>query len=77
LHKLGCHCRQPVILIVRPTILDRDVLALGEASLLKAPPECDHEGRERSGRSAMKDSNQRVHLLCTRRERPRRRRAAE
>jgi hypothetical protein len=77
MHKLGRHYRQPVVLIFSPPILDCNVLALNEASLLKAPPKCDHERRERSVRSAVKYSNQRAWLLRARRERPRSRRAAQ
>src|SRR5271166_1241153 len=77
MHKLGRHYRQPVVLIFSPPILDCNVLALNEASLLKAPPKCDHERRERSVRSAVKYSNQRAWLLCARGERPCGCRAAE
>src|SRR5262245_45652717 len=77
MHKLGRHYRQPVVLIFSPPILDCNVLAPNEASLLKAPPKCDHERRERSVRSAVKYSNQRAWLLRARRERPCRRAAGE
>src|SRR5262245_50974744 len=76
MHKLGRHYRQPVVLIFSPPILDCNVLALNEACLLKAPPECDHERREPSMRSAVKYSNQRGRLRAHR-ERPCRRRAPE
>jgi len=63
-----CHCRQPVILIVRQRY---SIVTFwpSVSLLLKAPPECDHEGRERSGRSAMKDPTSGF-TCCARRERP-------
>jgi hypothetical protein len=67
MHKLGRHYRQPVVLIFSPPIVDCNVLALNEAALLKAPPKCDHQRRERSVRSAVKYSNQRAWLLRARR----------
>src|SRR6516162_6128234 len=51
MHKLGRHCWQPVVLIFSPPVVDCNILALNEASLLKALPKCDHERCERSGRS--------------------------
>jgi len=32
-HQIGRHCRQPIVLTMRPAELDRDVLALHEAAL--------------------------------------------
>src|ERR1019366_6806304 len=40
--KIGGHCRQPIILSLRPAILDDDVLPLGIAHLLQTPAECCH-----------------------------------
>ena len=61
-----------------PAVLDRDVLALDEACFLQALAECSHAVRLAGERStAEKPHHRHRRLLRARRERPRRRRAAE
>src|SRR5262249_45517724 len=59
-------------------ILDRHCLALDEASFFQSLAKCGYEGRALGGRAAVKESYHRHRaLLRLRRERPRRRAAAE
>src|SRR5262249_18119083 len=70
--------RQPIKLIVRPTIFDRHVLALDKSFFLQTFLECRHEMHERCGRRATKKANYRYRrLLRPRRDRPRRRTAEQ
>src|SRR5262249_40597623 len=65
--------RQPIELIVRPTIFDRHVLALDKSFFLQTLLECRHEMHERCGRRATKKANYRYRrLLRPCRDRPRR-----
>src|SRR5215475_9281619 len=64
-------------LILAPAIFDRDVLALEITGILQAFTECAHTVRLRIGRTWVDETDHRHRLLCTRRERPRRRAAAQ
>src|SRR5262249_8401817 len=76
--QIRCQCRQPVELIFRPTVLDRDILALAKAGLFQTFAKCAQAVRESIGRSRGEKSDHRHRpLLRARRERPRGRRAAE
>jgi hypothetical protein len=70
--QVGGERRQPVIDIVRPAILDRDVLAFGKAGFLEALLE---RGRHRAvtlgGRAVEKSDHGQRRLLRQRGERPR------
>ena len=62
---------QPVVLALRPTEFNRDVLTLDKASLTQAAPERFHKWYVRSGRRAVEKSNHRHRrLLRARCERP-------
>src|SRR5262249_48491164 len=70
--------RQTLDLLVGPAVFDRHVLALDEPRLLQALAECPHAIRVAVGRRGMQEPDcRRSRLLGARRERPRRRRAAE
>ena len=77
-NQISHQSRQPIRLIVRRAIFDRDVLALDEACFLQALAERGHEVRRVGERRAAEEPDHRHRrLLRARRERPRRRRAAE
>ena len=77
-NQIGHQSRQPIKLIFRRAIFDRDVLALDEACFLQALAERGHEVRRVGERRAAEKSDHRHRrLLRARRERPRGRRAAE
>ena len=77
-HEVGCHFRQPVVLIIRPAILDGDALALDEASFAQSPLERSYKVRRPGCRRApQKPDHRHRRLLPPCRHRPRRRRAAE
>jgi hypothetical protein len=77
-YQVGCEVGQSIILVLRPAILDRHILALDVAGFADALPECGHQtcsvGRRRA---AQEPDHRHRRLLRTRCERPRRRRAAE
>jgi hypothetical protein len=64
-------------MIVRPALLDRDVLSFDEPGLLQALAQRIHQMRERRGRRAAEKPDHRHRLLRARRNRPRGCRAAE
>src|SRR5262245_11785010 len=68
---------QPTVIIVGPTILDRDILTIDVTGLPHAAIECSELLAPGSGRAAVEESDNRHRLLRARRERPCRRRAAE
>src|SRR6516164_11103033 len=77
-NQFGRQLRQPVVLLICPAIFDRHVLALDIAGVLEALAECAHTVRKRVRRCTAEEPDHRHgRLLCTRRERPRCRRAAE
>jgi hypothetical protein len=72
------HPWNPVILIIGPAILDSDVLALDESSLVQALPKRTNKVRGACRHCrAEKTDDRHSPLLRPRRERPSRRRAAE
>ena len=75
-HQIGCEVGQSVDLVLRPAILDHDILALDVAGFTNALPECCHEtcsvGKRRT---AEKPNHRHRGLLRARRERPSRRAA--
>src|SRR5262245_14618918 len=77
-YQIGCEVGQTVGLVLRPAILDRHVLALDVTGFTKALPECGQKACTIDRRRAAEESYHRhCWLLRTRRDRPRRRRAAE
>src|SRR5262249_8916397 len=40
LNQISCHCRQPIIVTLRPAVLDHNVLAVHVASFLQTFKEC-------------------------------------
>src|SRR5262249_3761058 len=74
--QIRCQCRQPVELIFRPTVFDRDILALAKAGLFQTFAKCAQAVREsiRRYRGEEADNRQRL-LLRARGERPCRRAA--
>src|SRR5215471_16847726 len=75
-YQIGCEVGQSVGLVLRPAILDHHVLALNVARLTKALAECGQIACTIGRPRAAKESDHRHRrLLCTRRERPRRRAA--
>src|SRR5262245_57193530 len=76
--EIGSHRLQPIVLTVRPTILDRDVLGLEETRLAKASAVGGQATRKRWRRSAIEKTDYRhCGLLRPCRNRPRHRCAAE
>ena len=76
--EIGRQSRQPIWLIVRPAILDGDVLAFDESSVVETLPERIKDVFEPGSRRGPEKSDHRHRrLLRARRERPRRRRTAE
>ena len=77
-NQIGRRARQSIDLALGPAVFDRHVLALDIAALLKALAERAQVVCKRDWRSAVEKPNHRHRrLLRARRERPRRRRAAE
>src|SRR5215470_7672814 len=68
---------QPTVIIVGPTILDRDILTIDVTGLPHAAIECSELLAPGSGRAAVEESDNRHRLLRARRERPSRRGAAQ
>ena len=70
--------RQSVVLTFRPTVLDRHILAPDKTGLTEAPPKCGQPVcLFASERDAEKSNHRHWRLLRARRDRPRRRSAAE
>jgi hypothetical protein len=77
-NQLSRQCRQSVVLILGPAVFDRHVSALDVAHLIQAKAERVHNVREQVRRCCIEKADHRnARLLRARRERPRRRRAAE
>jgi hypothetical protein len=77
-HQIGGQCRQPIVLAVRETVFDRQVLALDIAGFLQPLPEGNHTvifGLSRLG--AQPPDHRQRRLLRARRERPGGRRTAK
>src|SRR5262249_44191152 len=78
LHKLGHQCRHAIELILSPTIFDYNIAAVDETGFAEALTKCRGEMGACIGGAVMEKANYwRRRLLRARRERPRRRRAAE
>ena len=76
--QIGGEARQPIRLIVCPALLDNDVLAFDKPFLAQAFAKLRYKLRELlSCRAAEKSDHRHRRLLRARRQRPRRRRAAE
>src|SRR5262249_12813364 len=77
-NEIGGQFRQSINLILGPAVYDCHVLALDVAALFQALAKFTQSARHRLLRSAVKEPNHRhCRLLCGRRERPRRRCAAD
>src|SRR5262249_28270970 len=77
-YQIGCEVGQLIVLVLRPAILDRHILAFHVAGFTNALPECSKKECT-IGRPQAAEESDYWHrwLLRPRRERPRRRRAAE
>src|SRR5262245_51151295 len=70
-YKIGCEAGQSIVLVLRPAILDRHVLAFDVASFTSALPECGQKVRIVGRRQAAEKPDRRHRgLLRARRERP-------
>src|SRR5262249_41712104 len=77
-HQIGCEIGQSIVLVLRPAILDRHILALDVTAFADALPECGHKTCSVGSRRTAKEPNHWHRLLLRAcRERPRYRRAAE
>src|SRR5215471_4202864 len=77
-YQIGCEVGQSVVLVLRPAILDRHILTLDVAGFTNALPECGQIACTISKRRAAEEPDHwHRSLLRPRRERPRRRRAAQ
>src|SRR5262245_14274585 len=75
-YQIGCEVGQYIVLVLRPAILDHDILALDVAGFANALPECGQIACTISKRRAAEESNHRHRrLLRPRRKRPCRRAA--
>src|SRR5262249_15480370 len=76
--EIGGKPRQPIVLTLSPTIVERDVLTLDKARFIESLPDERNQRRVDSRRTTAEQSD---HWQCTllrpRRERPRGRRAAD
>ncbi len=71
-YQIGCEVGQSVVLILRPAILDHNILALDVAGFANALPECGQITCTISKRRAAEKSDHRHRrLLRPRRKRPR------
>src|SRR5262249_43739301 len=72
-YQVSCEVGQSIILILRPAILDRQILAFDVPAFADALPECGHKTCSVGGRRAAEEPDYRHRwlLLCARRERPR------
>jgi hypothetical protein len=71
-YQLSCEGGQSIILILRPAILDRHILAFDVPAFADALPECGHKTGSVGGRRAAEEPDYRHRrLLRARRERPR------
>src|SRR5262245_39037367 len=72
-YQIGCEVGQYVVLVLRPAILDHNILALDVAGFTKALPECGQIACTIRKRRAAEESDRRHRrLLRARRERPHR-----
>src|SRR6516164_6121582 len=76
-YQIGCEVGQSVVLVLRPAILDRHILALDVAGFTDAMPECGQIARTIGRRAAEEPDHWHRRLLRARRERPSSRQAAE
>src|SRR5215470_14928447 len=78
-HQIGCEVGQSFLLVLRPAILDRDILTLDVPGFINALPECGQIACTISRRPEAAEEADHRHrrLLRARRERPRNRRAPE
>ncbi len=78
-YQIGCEVRQSVVLVLRPAILDHDILALDVTGFTNALPECGQKDCTigRRPRAAEEPDHRHRRLLRARRKRPRGRRAAQ
>jgi hypothetical protein len=77
-YQISCEVGQSFLLVLRPAILDRDILALDVSGFTNALPECGQIACTISKRRAAEKADHRHgRLLRPRRDRPRGRRAAE
>src|SRR5262245_34965077 len=77
-YQVSCEVGQPIILILRPAILDRHILAFDVPAFADALPECGHKTCSVGGRRAAEEPNYRHRrLLRVRRDRPRGHRASD
>src|SRR5262245_27970835 len=78
-YQIGCEVGQSVVLVLRPAILNRYILALDVAGVTNALPECGQKARTigRRPRAAKKSYHRHRRLLRACRDRPRSRRAAD
>src|SRR5215831_12801752 len=77
-YQVSCEVGQPIILILRPAILDRHILAFDVPAFANALPECGHKTCSVGGRRAAEEPDYRHRrLLRARRERPRGRAAEQ
>src|SRR5262249_41562046 len=70
-YQIGCEVGQSIVLVLRPAILDRHILAFDIAAFADASLECGHKMSSASRRRAAEEPNHRHRwLLRARRERP-------
>src|SRR5262249_39729273 len=76
LDEIGCQCRQTIVIAFCPTILDGNIAAFRETSLIETAPEAGEERLPSAGGPATQESDDwHRRLLRARREGPRCRRA--
>jgi hypothetical protein len=73
--EIGSQCGQPIIVALRPPVLDRHVLAFGVAGFAQSLAERGENRRKRVGRSAAEEADH-WHCLLLSADGPRRRQRA-
>src|SRR5262245_18824937 len=77
-YQVSCEVGQSIILMLRPAILDRHILAFDVPAFADALPECGHKTCSVGGRRAAEEPDYRHRrLLRARRQRPRHRAAEQ
>src|SRR5262245_177993 len=76
-YQIGCEVGQSVVLVMRPAIFNRHVLALDVTGVCKAPPKRGHKVGPLGSGGGVNEPHHRYRLLRARRERPRRRTAEQ
>ena len=65
-YQIGCEVRQPIVLVLRPAILDRYILALDVPGFANALPECGHKACSVAGDELLRNPITGIGGCCAR-----------